>query len=222
MEGLPVSRDWKARKSEARGPNTVEGRANPGSFLKRAGVIESCEGGKGEQNTLRASRAEEPDQTENGRSLGFLLSLGHFKFLDLGDLTWDKEMELACPVNKLGTVSLYQPTWHGFFNDRSGPPALVWAVRPQVAIVNNGPRKGIGTQALYERLSKVPGIEGIWQQHLSLINENEPHNTSNDMIANQEPTAECQGHGIIVEVDPKGTFTVTNSRNGFSKTYGTK
>lgn len=219
---------WQAYLSVATGKRMT---MKPGDQIPMKGVhllvvssngevlAKPVKGGKPNGALCKDTPQKEPDKTENGRSLGFLLSFGRFKFLDLGDLTWDKEMELACPVNKLNTVSLYQPTWHGFFNDRSGPPALVWAVRPQVVIVNNGPRKGIATQALYERLSNSPGIEGIWQQHLSLINDNEPHNTSQDMIANLEPTEECKGHWLQVTVESDGKFTVTNSRNSFSKTY---
>src|SRR5947209_2761356 len=80
---------------------------------------------------------KDPDKTENQRSVGFLLTFGNFKFLNMGDLTWDKEMELACPVNKLGTVTLFQATHHGFYGDYSGAPALVWAIKPQVVVVNN-------------------------------------------------------------------------------------
>lgn len=218
---------WQAYLSVAAGKRTT---MKPGDLIPLKGakilvvssngevLAKAVKGGKPNDLCKDAER-KDPDKTENGRSLGFLLTFGRFKFLDLGDLTWDKEMELACPVNKLGTVRLYQPTWHGFHTDRSGPPALVWAVRPQVVVVNNGPRKGITTQALYERLSKIPGVEGIWQQHLSLINPNEKHNTSEDMIANLEPTDQCQGHWIEVVVEPSGKFTVTNSRNNVSKTY---
>ena len=65
------------------------------------------------------------DKTETGQSAGFLLTYGNFKFLDLGDLTWDREMMLACPVNKLGTVTLFQASHHGFSSGQSGSPALV-------------------------------------------------------------------------------------------------
>ena len=51
-------------------------------------------------------------------------------------------MMLACPVNKLGTVTLFQASHHGFSNGQSGSPALVWALKPQVVIVNDGARKG--------------------------------------------------------------------------------
>ena len=67
--------------------------------------------------------------------------------------------------------------------------------------------------------TKIPGIEGIWQGHLSLFDKDPSHNTSPDMIANLEDTADCKGNWIKASVDPSGKFTITNSRSGFSKTY---
>jgi beta-lactamase superfamily II metal-dependent hydrolase len=164
---------------------------------------------------------KDPDKSENSRCAGFLLTYGKWKFLDVGDLTWDKEMALACPVNKVGAVTLYQATHHGFFGDRSGAPAHIFAMHPQVVVVNNGPRKGLGAPELYERMTQIPGIEGIWQGHLSLANDKQ-HNTPEEMIANLGPTDQCQGQWITVTVEPSGKFTVANSRNGFSKTYTAK
>src|SRR5262249_16391184 len=110
----------------------------------------------------------------------------HFTFLDVGDLTWDKEMALACPVNELGRVSLLLATHHGFFNDQSGAPALLWAIQPRVVIANNGPRKGMADNA-YERIQKVKGLEGLWQSHLALAAERS-HNAPDDMIPTMEPS----------------------------------
>jgi competence protein ComEC len=160
-----------------------------------------------------------------------------FKYLNLIDLDWRKGMELACPLNKLGKVTLYTTGRHGSF-DGAGAPAFLGAIQPQVVVVNNGPRKGMGqidetaqsdsppgkTVATYERnaclpLAKLPGIEGIWQEHLSLLDPDPKHNTSPDMIANLEETAQCKGNWIRASVDPEGKFTVTNSRNGFKKSY---
>jgi hypothetical protein len=45
------------------------------------------------------------------------------------------------------------------------------------------------------------------------------HNTSPDMIANLEETADCQGHWIKASVEANGRYTIVNGRNGFSKTY---
>ena len=71
----------------------------------------------------------------------------------------------------------------------------------------------------YLRLATLPGIEGIWQGHKSLLDPDASHNTSPDMIANMEETVECKGHWIKASVASDGRFTVTNGRNGFSKTY---
>ncbi len=163
----------------------------------------------------RDAQRKNPDPGENARSLGFLLSWGKFQFLDLGDLSWNQEDELACPQNLVGKVDLYQVTHHGM--DMSGAPQHVWAVEPQVAIMNNGPRKG-GTPGFYEVLRKSRGIEDIWQVHLALATDKD-HNTREDMIANLTAEEACPGHWMKVSVEPNGRYTVTNSRNGFSKTY---
>ena len=49
-----------------------------------------------------------PDQTENARSVGIVLQYGKMRLVDLGDLTWDKEMQLMCPDNKLGQMDAVQ------------------------------------------------------------------------------------------------------------------
>jgi beta-lactamase superfamily II metal-dependent hydrolase len=163
------------------------------------------------------AEAKPPNTTENSQSAGVLVAYEDFTFLDVGDLTWDKEMALACPVNKLGRVSLLLATHHGFFNDQSGAPALLWAIQPQVVIANNGPRKGMAAAA-YERIEKVKGLEGLWQSHLALAND-KAHNAPEEMIANLEASTECSGHWIRVDAQSNGQFTVTNGRNEFSKTY---
>jgi len=190
----------------------------------------------GRPNPLCATAEQKaPIGLENQRVAGVLVSYGKFKYLNLIDLDWEKEMELACPVNKLGMVTVYQTSRHGAF-DGAGAPAFLDAIRPQVVVVNNGPRKGMGQvdnsvksitpadpapyeKVAYLRLSKIPGIEGIWQEHLSLLDPEPKHNTSPDMIANLEETADCKGNWIKASVQTDGKFTVTNSRNSFSKSY---
>ena len=174
---------------------------------------------------------------ENQNMVGLLMTYGTFKFLALIDLDWEKEMELVCPVNRLGRVTLYQTSRHGAF-DGAGAPAFLGAIRPQVVVMNNGPRKGLGQvdntvtsitpagnktppyeRNGYLRLASLPGIEGIWQGHLSLLDKDPKHNTAESMIANFEETADCKGNWIKASVRSDGTFTVVNGRNGFSKTY---
>lgn len=61
-------------------------------------------GGGGPNPLCQGAEQHDPDPSENSRATGVLLTYGRFTFLDLGDLTWDKEMALACPENKLGKV----------------------------------------------------------------------------------------------------------------------
>jgi beta-lactamase superfamily II metal-dependent hydrolase len=159
----------------------------------------------------------EPDP-DNDMSVGFLLKFGKFKFLDMGDLTWNYEKQLVCPANLIGTVDLFQTSHHGL--DRSNSPQFVWSIQPRVAIMNNGPRKG-GPASVFEILRKSPGIQDIWQGHLALGTAKEV-NTDEQMIANLGTSAECKGNLLKVSVAPDGKYTVTNARNGFSKTYSSK
>jgi competence protein ComEC len=156
----------------------------------------------------------EPDP-DNDQSVGFVLQFGKFRFIDMGDLTWNYEQKLVCPNNLIGKIDLYQTTHHGL--DRSNSPQFAWAIQPKVAVMNNGPRKG-GPASVFEVLRKSPGLEDIWQGHLALGIPKEV-NTDEKMIANLEPTAECKGNLLEVSVDADGKYTVTNLRNGFSKTY---
>jgi competence protein ComEC len=156
----------------------------------------------------------EPDP-DNDQSVGILLQFRRFRFIDMGDLTWNYEQKLVCPNNLIGTVDLYQTTHHGL--DRSNSPQFVWAIQPKVAVMNNGPRKG-GPPDVFAVLRKSPGLEDIWQGHLALGTPKEV-NTDEKMIANLEPTAQCKGNLLMVSVDSAGKYTVTNARNDFSKTY---
>ena len=182
--------------------------------------------GGGQPNPLCATAENKPkDVPENQLMVGALFTYGKFTFLDLADLDWEKEMELACPVNRLGQISIWQAGRHGAL-DGAGAPGFLYAVKPQVVVVNNGPRKGLGGPSPgaerpkyvhYERIAKTPDIEGIWQGHLSLLDKE--HNAAESMIANLEDTADCQGHTIRASVAQNGTFTVTNGRNGSTRTY---
>src|SRR5262249_48155192 len=176
--------------------------------------------GAGAKNPSCADFTEhkgEPDP-DNDMSVGFLLKFGKFKFIDMGDLTWNFEKKLVCPENRIGKVDVYQTTHHGL--DRSNSPQFVWAIQPKVAVMNNGPRKG-GQESVFETLRKSPGLEDIWQGHLALSIPKET-NTDEKMIANLQPTAECTGNLLKLSVAPDGKYTMTNLRNGYSKTYQAK
>ncbi|PWU05768.1 MAG: MBL fold metallo-hydrolase [Terriglobia bacterium] len=180
-------------------------------------VIAKAINGGGTNEFCKDAQTKDTDKTENGRSTGMLITYGKFKFLDVGDLTWDREMMLACPVDKVGTVTLLQATHHGFVNGQSGAPALIWALKPQVVIVNNGPRKGLEGNA-WDTITKISGLEDVWQIHRALKND-AAHNTKDDQIANFEETADCKGQWLKASVSKDGKFTVTNGRNQMSRTY---
>jgi len=176
--------------------------------------------GGGAQTASCADWKDKPPEVDpaNDQSVGFLLRFGKFKFLDLGDLSWNYEKKLVCPENLIGTVDLYQTTHHGL--DRSNSPQFVGAIQPRVAVMNNGPRKG-GPASVFEILRKSGGSPDIWQGHLALGTPKEV-NTDEKMIANLEPTAECKGNPLQASVAPDGKYTLTNARTGFSKTYTSK
>lgn len=170
--------------------------------------------GGGQANPLcdRAERRAD-DPTENTRSIGFVLTFGKFRFVDLGDLTWNKELELACPQHLIGPVDLYLTTHHGL--DQSGCPQIVHGLRPRVAIMNNGARKG-GSPAAWRIVASSPGLEDLWQLHYSLAGGKEA-NVSEERIANLEEN--CQGFAIEVEATRDRVITVRNQRNGYTRTY---
>ncbi len=173
--------------------------------------------GAGEANPYCAAEpAAAVDDSENARSVGVLITYGRFRFLDLGDLTKKKEIEIACPNNLLGKVDLFLVTHHGA--DLSNPKALVWALHPRVAVIDNGPRKG-SSPAAWQIVHDSPGLEDLWQLHYAEESDKE-HNVAEDRIANVKEN--CEGKYIKVVAERDGTFTVTNGRTGVQKTYSRK
>ena len=158
------------------------------------------------------ARPREPDPSENARSIGIMVRFGEFRLLNLGDLTWNKELELACPENRLGRVDVYLTTHHG--TPSSGPPALVHAVAPRVAVMNNGARKG-GSPEAWRIVRDAPGLEDLWQLHRSEAG-GAAHNAPDVLIANPDETT---AHWIKLSARADGSFVVTNGRTGFSKRY---
>jgi competence protein ComEC len=170
--------------------------------------------GAGEANFYCASETEaKADPSENAQSIGVLVSYGKFRFLDLGDLTKKKELELVCPNNLIGTISLYLLTHHGMAPDN--PKALSWALHPQVAVSNNGAHKG-GDAEVWQIVHDSPSLKDLWQLHYA-IDAGKEHNVPENFIANVDENSD--GHYIKVEAERDGSLVVTNSRNRFSRRY---
>ncbi len=171
-------------------------------------------GRNGEANPFCNGVPAKPDEVpENLQSAGVLIQYGKFRFADLGDLMWGKEIALMCPENKVGKVDLFISDHHG---GETAP--VIQGLAPRVIVMNNGARKG-GDPRGWKTLRATPGLEDMWQLHFSIAGGSEA-NVSDTMIANTEE--HCEGKFLKVSAEANGAFTVYNSRNKYSKTYSAK
>ncbi|HSV23387.1 MAG TPA: MBL fold metallo-hydrolase [Xanthobacteraceae bacterium] len=227
--------------------------AKPGDTIAVAGldwrivtaagaVLKAPLAGAGAVNASCANfKPQNADTTENAQSVGSVITFGKFRAVHLGDLTWNKEFELMCPNNPIGAIDLFVVSHHGL--GVSNSPVLVHGIRPRVAVVNNGTRKGAVPDSM-KTLFSSPGIEDVWQIHFSQLSGQE-YTVPGMLIANDldapltampiqpiaapptgpdtppPPAHNGPAYWIKVSAQPDGTFTVTNARNGFAKTYGT-
>jgi beta-lactamase superfamily II metal-dependent hydrolase len=161
--------------------------------------------------------AKPEDASDNARSLGFLLKYGDFEFLDMGDLTWNVEHKLVCPTNRIGVVDVYQVTHHGL--SQSNHPALLKAVEPTVAVVNNGAKKG-GDAATFRLLKELASLKDVWQVHRNVATKAED-NAPPEFVANDDE--KCQGNVLILRAAPGGkSYVVENPAKGTKRTYASK
>ncbi len=170
-------------------------------------------GAGAENGSCKNAEIYPADQTENVRSVGTLFTFGKLRMIDLGDLTRDKEMELVCPKNKLGAVDIYIVSHHGW--SQSSSPALLNALAPRVAIMDNGAKKG-GTPSVWDIIEKSPRLENLWQLHFS-DEGGAAHNVATQSIPNPEgPDA---GHYLELTAWPDGSVDVFKSRPANGKHY---
>ncbi len=176
-------------------------------------------------------------KTEDDQSLGSVITFGKFRTIHLGDLTLNRQFELMCPNNRIGTVDLLLAGRHGNVNGEF----LVLPIHPRAVITNNGTRKGAPPEAMKVFFS-APGLQDVWQLHFSLLGGQE-YTVPGMFIANEfdqrqsampiaaavnppqgqqaPPAPEHNGKAYYIKVSAQedGSFTVTNTRNGFSKRY---
>ena len=158
-------------------------------------------------------------------SVGLFIRYGQFRAVQLGDLTFNKEHELICPNNVLGTVDVFQTSAHGL--NLSSPRELVHALRPRVVVMNNASTKG-ASRDTWTTVKTSPGLEDLWQVHYSeqrpglpIYHETTEQggkdlNVAEQMIANID---DSDGHFIKLSASEDGSFVVTNGRTGFMKEY---
>jgi competence protein ComEC len=227
--------------------------AKPGDKISIAGgdvrvvasagqVIKTSLPGAGMPNPYCANFKPGDSNAEDPQSVGVVVAFGKFRTIHLGDLTKNKEFELMCPNNRIGTVDVLLGLHHGQASSNS--EVMVHALHPRVAIMNNGTRKG-GEPDVMKTVHSSPGLEDLWQLHFSVLSGQE-YTVPGMFIANttddQQPAmpvapipAPAPGPGappppahngvaywIKLSAQQDGSFTVTNARNGFSKTYAAK
>ena len=172
-------------------------------------------------------------------SVGVHITFGSFRTIHLGDLTRNKEFELMCPDNRIGTVDVMLGVHHG--QATSNSETIIHALRPRVVIMNNGTRKG-GEPETMRSLFTSPGLEDLWQIHFSLLSGQEYTvpgmfiaNVADDQpaalplapapapqpgaTATPPPAHNGAAFWIKLVAEQDGSYTVTNARNGFTKTY---
>ncbi len=150
------------------------------------------------------------EKIENPHSVGIRLQYGSFRFLDVGDLSGDPLFALACPDSLIGESDVYLVAHHGGA-DGAGP-SMFEAIKPLVAVFNNGPRKGAQPKTLTQ-VKETPGLDG-WQIHRSLNPGAE--NAPDERLANLDDSTSAW---IKASVREDGSFTVANGRTGYSKRY---
>ena len=120
------------------------------------------------QAESRCARTFTPKEITDDRerqSVGSVITLGQFRAIDLGDLLWNKEQELMCPNNPIGTVDLFLVSHHGL--DQSNSPALVHGA----AAARGGHAERHAQRRRREAMQTMrtsPGLEDIWQLHWAL------------------------------------------------------
>ena len=124
--------------------------------------------------------------------------------IDLGDLTWNKEQELVCPNNLLGTIDVYVTTHHGRAQSNA-PGDRARAAAAGRDHEQRAVERRIGRSDA-DRVKSSPGLNDFWQLHYSL--DASDANMPAAMIANLD---ESTAHYLKVSAQRDGSFTVTNS-----------
>ena len=247
LQGRPsMSKDYddlydKYTTLVGKGKHTV---VNPGDRIpfKGASVLAVCSRGKIISHPLPGAGKPNPacagaemrldDTSEDGQSIGLLFTLGKFRLIGLGDLTWNLANRYFCPNNPIGTVDAYIISHHARgYPKESGenswswsscPKAEVWGLSPRVAFLSLSRGAPPRLADAEKNVQSSPRFEDMWQTELLTVGAEKEYNSKEDFIANLNANVNQSGGRplyIKLSAKPDGTFTVTNSRNGYTKQY---
>ena len=169
--------------------------------------------GGGIPNPLCEDFTPMKDETsEDAYSVGAVTTYGRFRIVQLGDMSWNQEYGLVCPMNRIGTASILLATQHG--DEEAGSPTFVHALGPKAVIASNGPKKSV-VGPLVRTVRSAPRPMDLWQLHQSFLGEQ--LNVAEPFIANLGETD--GGHWLKVSARTDGSFSITNSRTADTKAY---
>ena len=172
------------------------------------------------KNPVPAPKPIAEDLSDNANSVCSLVQLGGFRFLDCGDLTWNMEAKLVKPINRIGTVDVYQVNHHGLAS--SNNPLLLQSVAPTVSVMNNGHTKGC-SPGTFAALTGTKSIQAMYQVHRNLGKDGNKNNTAEKFIANLTPRDGCKAFALKMSVAADGkSYTIFNPRNGHQRTFKTR
>lgn len=169
------------------------------------------------------------DDTEDSQSMGMIFKYGEFRLANLADLTWNLAGELFYPINMIGEVDACIathhtqsiPRWLGeYFHCLSGcSEAEAYGLNPRAMVVSLG-AKGhrVGDSLGIDNMRKAPRLDGQWQTEYFIAGGQQNSNAPKDYCAYIGGLVTDTPY-IHIRAKKDGSFSVTNSRNGFTKQY---
>jgi beta-lactamase superfamily II metal-dependent hydrolase len=204
--------DLKQAAGDGKGPLVIQ------CLATRQKMIEPAVRAAGNDGVCKLHAPKDRDGSDNANSVVLLVSFGDFRFFDAGDLTWNVEHKLVCPQNLVGKVDVYQTTHHGL--EASNNPAVLAALEPTVAIMNNGARKGCDGQTV-ATLRETKSLAAVYQLHKNVRDDQASLNVKDEYIANM--AEKCEGHYVKLSVAADGkSYKVSVPANGHEREFKTR